>query len=151
MSYTASSAKATFTLSGFETSEALALSVYDYLTNHPDEIPEDLDDNDYDSDKVVEMISAYLEVNGDKITVKYGTEEDGCYDSGVFDFLTSHFAPLQTGLFMTVTWLVDDSRNGYESGTDYYDQKGNLIDVEAAITGYVQKEYEEDVMSRLLT
>lgn len=137
MSTIASSAKATFTLSGFETSEALALSVYDYLTNHPDEIPEGLDDDDYDSDTVVEMISDYLEVDGDKVTIKYGTEEDGCYSSNVFDFLTSHFAPLQTGLYMTVEWLVDDSRSGYSSGTDYYDQKGNPIDIEAAITNYV--------------
>ena len=134
MSYTTASATATCTIAGLEDTSTAALAVYDYLVNHPDEIPEPLNDDDMDSDEVVCAIESYLELDGEELTIYYCTESDGCYSSEVFDFLSSHFACLQTSPFMTVTWIVDDSRAGYSASTDYYDRQGERIDVRAILT-----------------
>lgn len=133
MSYTASSATATCMIAGLDSARTAALAVYDYLVNHPDEIPDGLDD-DQDSDAVVSCIESYLSVDKDELTISYSTEADGCYDSEVFDFLSSHFACLQTSPYMEVTWVVDDSRCGYSSGTNYYDRAGQHIDARAILT-----------------
>jgi hypothetical protein len=134
MSYTASFATATCTITGLESDRAAALAVYDYLVNHPDEIPEPLDHEDLDSDDCVSAIETYLSVQGDELTISYSTEADGCYNPEVFDFLTSHFACLQSSPYMAVTWGVDDSRDGYSSGTDYYDRNGRPINLKAVLT-----------------
>jgi len=132
MSYTCHSAKATCKITAFESTEAVALSVYDYLMNHTDEIPEGLED--YDSDDVVLAIQSYLALEDDTLTISYSTEDEGNFDSQIFDFLSSHFAYLQASLFMQVAWVVDDSRDGYTSGTDYYDRRNKRVDVEALLT-----------------
>ena len=135
MSYTAAFASATCKVAGFENTEAAALAVYDYLVNHPDEIPSAL--NDYDSDDFVFAIQSYLDLHGDNLVISYSTESEGNYDSEVFDFLSSHFACLQTSPFMTVTWGVNDSRSGYDTGTTYWDRTGKQIDVEALLTAHL--------------
>lgn len=111
-----------------------ALAVYDYLVNHPDEIPDGLDYDDQDSDSVVSCIESYLSIDSNELVISYSTEADGNYDSEVFDFLSSHFACLQTSPYMEVTWVVDDSRCGYSSGTDYYDRTGQHIDLRSILT-----------------
>lgn len=131
MSYTACSAVATCTIAGLDSTETAALTVYDYLVNHPDKIPLALDD--YDSDEVVHAIANYLELDGNNLTISYSTEDSDSYDSEVFDFLSSHFACLQTSPFMEVTWVVDDSRNGHSAHTDYYDRSGKQIDIRAIL------------------
>lgn len=134
MSYTAASATATCTIAGLDDTRTAALAVYDYLVNHPEEIPEPLDDDSMDSDEVVFAIESYLSLDGEELTIYYSTEADGCYSSDVFDFLSSHFACLQTSPFMTVTWIVDDSRLGYSASTKYYDRQGEQIDIKAILT-----------------
>jgi hypothetical protein len=131
MSYTACSAIATCTIAGLDSTETAALAVYDYLVNHPDKIPQALDE--YDSDDGVHTIAKYLELDGDTLTISYSTEDHGNYDSEVFAFLSSHFACLQTSPFMEVTWVVDDSCNGHSAHTDYYDRSGKQIDVRAVL------------------
>ena len=133
MSYTTVSATATCTIAGLDDTSTAALAVYDYLVNHPDEIPEPLDDDDMDSDEVVFAIESYLDLNDEELTISFCTESDGCYSSDVFDFLTSHFACLQTSPFMEVTWIVDDSRAGYSASTEYYDRQGEQINVRAIL------------------
>lgn len=134
MSYTASSATAICTIAGLDSARTAALAVYDYLVNHPDEIPEGLDEDETDSDAFVLAVESYLSVQDDELTICYSSEADGCYDSEVFDFLSSHFACLQTSPYMEVTWVCDDSRAGYSGGTDYYDRAGKPIDVRAILT-----------------
>lgn len=129
MSYTIASATATCTIAGLDDTSTAALAVYDYLVNHPDEIPEPLNDDDMDSDEVVFAIESYLDLDDEVLTISFCTESDGCYSSDVFDFLTSHLACLQTSPFMTVTWIVDDSRAGYSASTEYYDRQGEQINV----------------------
>jgi len=142
MSHTASSAIATCTIEGFTDTESVALAVYDYLVNHPDEIPltasawsgDSLDHDDMDSDRVVSIIKCYMDLDGDKLTISYHSENEENYSSQIFDFLTSHFATLQSSPFMKVNWMVDDSRDGMSSGTDYYGKDGSRIDVDSILS-----------------
>ena len=133
MSYTTVSAIANCTIAGPDGTRGAALAVYDYLVNHPDEIPEPLNNDDIDSDEVVFAIEPYLDVDDGELTISFCTESDDCYSSEVFDFLTSHFAKIQTSKYMTVTWSCFDSRDGMSSGTDYYDRQGEQIDVHAIL------------------
>lgn len=137
MSYTTSGAIATCTIEGFTDTASVALAVYDYLVNHPDEIPDGLDDDDMDSDAAVLTIESYLNLEGNKLIIGYDSEEDYNYHSEIFDFLTGHFATLQSSPFMKVNWMFDDSRDGMSSGTDYYGKDGNRIDVDSILSQYI--------------
>lgn len=137
MSYTTFGAVATCTIEGFTDTASVALAVYDYLVNHPDEIPDGLDDDDMDSDEVVFNIESYMDLDGDNLTISYHSENDGNYNSEIFDFLTSHFATLQSSPFMKVNWSVDDSRDGLSSGTDYYGKDSNRIDVDSILSQHL--------------
>lgn len=133
MSCTACSAIATCKVSGFDSSETAALAIYAYLVNHPDEIPEALDYDDEDSDSAVEKIESYLSLDGENLSISYDSESDFMnHDSELFDFLCSHFACLQTSLYMEVTW----SRAA--GGTSYYDRQGKQIDIHALLTAHLQ-------------
>jgi hypothetical protein len=134
MSYTVSSATATCSLTELESTRTLALAIYDYLVNHPDEIPSDL--AELDSDEVVLEIESYLAIENANVTIKYSTEE--CNSSSeVFDFLSHHCACLQTSPFMEVRWLVEDSRDGADFGVDYYDRAGARVDVKGLLLTYL--------------
>ena len=137
MSYTSSSAAATCSITGLDDTKTAALAVYDYLVNHPDEIPEALDE--YDSDDVVHQIECYLAIESpDTLTIAYSTESEGSNCSvEVFDFLTDHFACLQTSSFMEVNWVAFDSRDGSFSGTNYYDQSNKRVDIKALLTAHL--------------
>ncbi len=137
MSYTSSSAAATCSIKGLDDTRTAALAVYDYLVNHPDEIPEALDE--LDSDDVVHEIECYLAIESpDTLTIAYSTESESTNCSAeVFDFLTGHFACLQTSLFMEVNWVTFDSRDGSFSGTDYYDQSNKRVDIKALLTAHL--------------
>ena len=136
MSYVHCGAIATCTIANLHNTLDTALSVYDYLVNHPDEIPEALDDDDMDSDAAVKYIEMYLDCQPDgKLTISYDTE-DLNDDSMVFDFLASHFARLQSSFFMTVNWWVTDSKHTADAGTDYYDKQNKLIDVPEILNNY---------------
>lgn len=133
MSYIAAFASATCKVTGLDNTKTAALAVYDYLVNHPEEIPDSLSDDD----NMVDKIETYLELNGDNLIISYSTENYGNYSSEVFDFLSKHFACLQTSPFMEVSWIVDDSKFGYRAGTDFYDRSGVLIDVRAVLTAHL--------------
>lgn len=137
MSYTAASATATLTIDGFSTVNDVATATADYLTSHEDEIPDGLADCDYED--VVATLEAYFSLDGNTLTITYGTEYDGNYSSEVFDFLTTHFAKLMTSSYMEVVWMCDDSRDGMSAGTDYYDKDCNTIDFKAALAAYVSR------------
>ena len=138
MSIMQSGATASCIVNHSSTREA-ALAVYDYLVNHPDEIPDAIDeDDDMDSDATVEYLERYMNCESDgKLVISYDTEDlNG--DSGVFDFLSHHFACLQSSGFMVTTWWVNDSREGGDSGTDYYDRQGNIINVTEILTKHFE-------------
>ena len=138
VSYITSSAFATCTIAELDSTETAALAVYDYLVNHPDEIPEGLDDEDTDSDGVVEQIETYLSLDGDELTISYDSESDSQNNnSEVFDFLSGHFACLQTSLYMKVQWSSTDRRTGTFGVTDYYDRQGKIIDIHALLTAHL--------------
>jgi hypothetical protein len=136
MSYTLSSAIAHCSIAGIDSTESAALAVYDYLVNHPDEIPEALDE--YDSDEVVTIIQSYLTCDSGQLTISYSTESDSNSNSEVFDFLSSHFASLQTSLFMEVAWATYNSRDGrITSNEEYYDRSGEPIDIKAVLSAHL--------------
>lgn len=135
MSYTTSAAVATCTVPDLSSVEEAALAVYDYCVNHPDEIPESLDE--YDSDDFVSAIESYLDFDDqESLVISYDSEADGNSCAEVFDFLASHFACLQSSPFMEVSWSSFDSRRGTQGGTDYYNRAGELIDVRAVLTAH---------------
>jgi hypothetical protein len=137
MSYTSASSTATCCIAGLRDTETAALAVYDYLVNHPEEIPEALDE--LDSDDVVHEITIYLAIESpDTLTIAYSTESGSANCSvEIFDFLTNHFACLQTSLFMEVNWVTFDSRDGSFSGTNYYDQNNKRVDIKALLTAHL--------------
>jgi hypothetical protein len=112
----------------------IALSVYDYLVNHPEEITDDLNDLGDDSDEFVENISSYLSLDRGVLQIGYSTDESFNDNSAVFDFLSHHFSCLQTSLFMKVVWIVADTKS-YSAGTDYYDRSGQRINVDFILAG----------------
>lgn len=137
MYYHSSVATAVCTIAGLDSTRTAALAVYDYLVNHPDKIPEALNDDDVDSDSAIEIIEAYLSLHGEDLTISYESgSKHGNYDSELFDFLSNHFSCLQTSPYMVITWSSLDSRTGTASGVDYYDRQGQVIDIDALLTAH---------------
>lgn len=133
MSFTAYSAVAHCTVAELDSTRTAALAVYDYLVNHPDEIPGGLSDDE----DAIEEIERYLAFEGlpGQLTISYDTESEfGNHDPAVFAFLSNHFACLQTSPYMEVAWSSFDSRAGTDGGTDYYDRQGHQIDIHALLT-----------------
>jgi hypothetical protein len=134
MSYTSCSAVATCTVAGLDNTRTAALAVYDYLVNHPDEIPDSIS---HDEDAIDE-IESYLYLDGENLTISYDSESDSTnHNSEVFDFLSNHFACLQTSPYMEVHWSSIDSRTGTDGGTSYYDRQGQQIDVHALLIAHL--------------
>jgi hypothetical protein len=136
-----SAATATCSIAGFDNKTDVALSVYDYLVNHPDEIPEPLNDDDLDSDAVVHLIESYLEIDSPGIlTIHYFDDnvisDQNDWSSDVFDFLTEHFACLQTSHFMEVNWISFNGCCDPSSGTNYYGQDSKLIDIKSILNAH---------------
>lgn len=141
MSYTTASAIATLTLPGFASAEEIAQNVYDHLVANPDDAPDELviTGEDDDKENITGTVSSYLSLKDDVLTVAYGTEYDGNYNSGIFYFLTSYLAKMMASPYMEVAWMCDDSRDGMSSGTDYYDKHSNVIDVKAALAAFASR------------
>ena len=123
MSSTTHSSTATLTLANVNSdSDALKL-LTDWLGNNPDEIPDGLS-QDGTADELADELAPYIEVGENGfVTVTLDTEgEHGNFHSEVFDFITAHFASIQTSPYMTVHWANYCSRSGMSSGTTYYDK-----------------------------
>lgn len=102
MSYTTYSATATCTLAVNTVSEAIIL-LTDWLGNYPDDMPEGLS-ADGTAAAISDELSPYINMDeSGEIIVTVDSEGDGIYDTEVFDFITSHFAQIQTSDYMTVT------------------------------------------------
>lgn len=128
MSYTQAASTATCTLAVNAASEAITL-LTDWLGNNPDEMPEGLSE-DGTADDIAEELSPYIDMDEmGQIIVSFNTEGDDNYDSEVFDFITRHFASIQTSDYMVVNWSRNNSRDGVFSGTNYYDKNGNSLDM----------------------
>jgi hypothetical protein len=128
MSYTSYSATATCTLAVNTAAEAITL-LTDWLGNYPDEMPEGLS-ADGTADEIAGELSAYINMDeSGEVIVTVDTEGDDNYNSEVFDFITSHFAQIQTSDYMSVSWSCYDSRDGTSSGTEYYDRNGSQFDM----------------------
>jgi hypothetical protein len=125
----------------FNTPRDLATAVLDWLTNNPDEMPEDLGFFD-DSEEVVAELMRYITVvdkpdpGGPNFTISYDTE-DGPSDVQVFEALATFCAVNHTGSHLRVGGSSYDSRGGTSSWARYYDKQGRLIDVDAALTTYL--------------
>lgn len=140
MSVTYSGSTATLTIEGYDNVNDLADSVLDYLINHPDDIPSQLDEDDCDSDVAAQILRSYFTLDGNKLTIRYGSEDNGyATSSDTFDFLSSHLCNLMSSSYMKVDRVVENSRTGYSSGTDYYEKGNNEIDVDAALAAYVSR------------
>lgn len=139
MSTIQSGSTATLTIEGYDDVNDLADAIVDYLGNHPDEIPAQIDE-ECDSTLAAQIIRSYLTLAGNNLAITYNSEANGyATDSDTFDFLSSHLANLMSSPYIKVEWVVEDSRTGYSSGTDYYDKGNNQIDVDAAIAAYERR------------
>ena len=132
MSYAQHAATATCTIEHALDVNDICHHLYDYLTNHEDEIPEGL--REYTTvEEFADALESYLELSADgQLTVSLDTDESN-FDNEIFDFITSHYAHLMTSKFMKVTWITYDSRGGLSADVDYYDSNNNRIDVDALI------------------
>jgi hypothetical protein len=131
MSYTHHAATATCTIKCVLDVNDLCHQLYDYLTNHEDEIPEGLADCK-SVEEFADILESYVELSNDNLTISMDTEEINS-DSEIFDFLTTHYAYLMTSKFMKVTYANYDSRQGLSADVTYYDNTNSFIDVEALI------------------
>ena len=131
MSYTQHIATATCTIEHVLDVNDLCHQLYDYFTNHEDEIPESLADCN-SVEEFSEIVERYVALLGDKLIVTMDTEESN-YDNEIFDVITSHYAHLMSSKFMKITWVTYDSREGISADVNYYDSNNKLIDVEALI------------------
>lgn len=132
MSYTHHAAIATCTVSHVKSKKDVLLHIYDYLTNHEDEIPPSLEWTTYEG--FVEEVEQYLELDGDKLTIKLDTEE-GNNDQEIFDFISSHYATLMVSKYMKVIWLTYDSKSGLSGDCYLYDENDRLVDIDSIILG----------------
>ena len=131
MSYTHHSATATCTISHVLDVNDLCSQLYDYLTNHEDEVPEGLKDC-ASFDEFADQFCNYVELIEDKLSVGLDTEEINS-DNEIFDFITDHYTHLMTSKFMKIMWVSFDSRLGMSADCAYYNNDGELIDVEAIL------------------
>jgi len=131
MSYSHNQAVATCKVKNYFTNTTdIAEYVYDYLTNHEDEIPTNLDPENFK--EFADIIESYVELSNDVLTIKLDTEEFN-QDCEIFDFLQSYFAHIMTSKFMRVVWMTYDSKAGMEANCYYYDNNDDLIDVESIL------------------
>ena len=131
MSYTQHCAIATCSIKNVLDVNDLCSHLYDYLTNHEDEIPEGLQDC-YTFEEFADQVSNYVELTVDKLTMTMDTEEINS-DNEIFDFITDHYAHLMTSKFMKIVWMSYDSRAGISADCTYYDNNNELINVEAIL------------------
>lgn len=131
MSYTQHCAIATCAISHILDVNDLCSQLYDYLTNHEDEAPEGLKDC-ASFDEFANQVCSYVELIGDKLSVAMDTEEIN-NDNEIFDFITDHYTHLMTSKFMKIVWVSYNARLGMSADCAYYDNDGNLIDVEAIL------------------
>lgn len=130
MSYSHNQAVATCTVKHFTNTTDIAENVYDYLTDHEDELPTNLDPENFE--EFADIIESYVELSNDVLTIKLDTEEFN-QDCEIFDFLQSYFARKMTSKFMRVVWMTYDSKAGMEANCYYYDNNDDLIDVESIL------------------
>lgn len=130
MSYSHNQAVATCTVKHLTHTVDIANNVYDYLSNHEDELPSNLDPENFV--EFVEIIQSYVELSGNTLTIKLDTEEVN-QDCEIFDFLQSHYAHNMTSKFMRVVWMTYDSKAGMEANCFYYNNNDDLIDVESIL------------------
>lgn len=130
MSYSHNQAVATCKVKHFTNTTDIAENVYDYLTDHGDELPTNLDPENFE--EFADIIESYVELSNDVLTIKLDTEEFN-QDCEIFDFLQSYFARKMTSKFMRVVWMTYDSKAGMEANCYYYDNNDDLIDVESIL------------------
>lgn len=128
MSYTQHTATATCEITGVLDTRDLISQVYDYLTNHKDKAPTELL-NSKCFDHFADILELYVVVDDGTLTISVDTEENN-YDNEIFDFLVDHYVHLMVSKFMKIVGICHDSRDGLSADCIYYDNQGNLIDIE---------------------
>lgn len=132
MSYTQHTATATCEITSVLDTNDLISQTYDYLTNHEDEAPTELLNCDC-FDRFADVLELYVTLEGNNLTISADTEENNS-DVEIFDFLIDHYACLMSSKFMKVVWISYDSRGGLSADCTYYDNQGNLIDIERMLS-----------------
>lgn len=131
MSYTQHSAIATCKIANVLDTNDLISQLYDYLTNHEDEIPYELEECGT-FEEFAYRVEDYLSLTDGTLQIMLDTEDSNC-DNEIFDFLTNHYALLMVSKFQKVVWVSYDSRAGLSGDCSYYDNTGKMIDVEAML------------------
>lgn len=128
MSYTQHTVSAVCEVTNVLDTADLISQVYDYLTNHEKETPTELL-NCESYEQFADILETYVTVENNRLVISIDTEENN-YDMEIFDFLLDHYCHLMTSKFMKVTWICYDSRAGLSADCTYYDNKGNILDIE---------------------
>lgn len=137
MSYTYSTMLALCDVANLGTAEEEALKFYEHLVKQNDEPPGDLSTDPEYADDCISEILGYLSCDKNQLSIAYDSEEPNC-NPEIFDFLITYYAKIQSSSYMVVNWTCYDSRDGLDSGTDYYDQAGNLLNLRHIIEYYLE-------------
>jgi len=101
----------------------------DFIGNHIEDLPNDLQDafGDYDHEDTMKSLSNYIRLSGGKLLVEFASEESNG-DVGVWDWLCDQIRQdVMTSPFMTMNYATDDSHSGMECGISYYLKDGRFI------------------------
>ena len=132
MSYAQHTASAICEVTNVLDTADLISQIYDYLTNHEDETPTELLNCEC-YEHFADILETYVEVENNTLVISADTEENNS-DMEIFDFLLNHYCLLMTSKFMKATWISYDSRGGLSADCTYYDNKGDLINIERMLS-----------------
>jgi ATP adenylyltransferase/5',5'''-P-1,P-4-tetraphosphate phosphorylase II len=132
MSYTQHTATAVCEITNVLDTADLISRIHDYLTNHEDEAPTELLNCEC-YEHFADILEMFVVVENNVLTISADTEENNS-DIEVFDFLLDHCCHLMSSKFMKVTWISYDSRGGLSADCTYYDNQGNLINIERMLS-----------------
>lgn len=118
-------------------------SLTDFIQNHYDDLPDDLQGAylDYDHEDTMKSLSNYIRLSGGKLLVEFDSEES-IGNVEVWDWLCDQVRQdVMTSSYMLINYASDDSRLGMASSTSYYMKDGRFIDsdeVSAIVEQYVK-------------
>lgn len=130
MSYSHTQAVATCTIKHAIDTADIVSYLHFYLSTHEDELPSDLDLENFE--EFSDILESYIRLSNNVLTISLDTEEVN-QDCEIFDFIQSHYAHIMVSKFMRVIWMTYDSKSGMEANCFYYDTKDDLIDVESIL------------------
>jgi hypothetical protein len=104
-------------------------SLTDFVTNHIDDLPEDIANElgDYDHDDVLNILENYVRELASNVLIECDSEESNGH-SRIWDWLCDQFREdVMTGKMMEIHTASINSRSGLDSSYCFYTKSGRWI------------------------